>query len=70
MTSLLKENEAAEKLGMTVAALRRWRLERRGPTWIRVGNRVRYREEDLETYVERNEQRTNDNGRRLRFLSR
>ena len=42
MTTLLNEKEAAEKLGMTVAALRRWRLEMRGPTFIRVGTRNRY----------------------------
>ncbi len=70
MTPLLNEKEAAGRLGMTVAALRRWRLERRGPTFIRVGSRIRYREEDLESYVENNAQRLGEGNRRLRSLLR
>ncbi len=70
MTPLLNEKEASKKLGMTVAALRRWRLEMRGPTFIRVGTRIRYREEDLESYVESNAQRIGEGSRRLRSLSR
>jgi excisionase family DNA binding protein len=70
MNPLLTEKEAAEKLGMSVAALRRWRLEMRGPTFIRVGTRIRYREEDLESYVESNAQRTGDVSRRIRSLVR
>lgn len=69
MTPLLNEKEAAEKLGMTVAALRRWRLERRGPTWYRIGNRVRYREEDLEAFIESNAQKGIES-RRPRSLTR
>jgi hypothetical protein len=69
MTPLLTEKEAAGKLVMSVAALRRWRLEMRGPTFVRVGRRIRYREEDLESWVEANAQKMGSGGRRLRTLS-
>jgi hypothetical protein len=49
MFALLTEEQVAEQLHVSVASLRRWRLERRGPQFIKVGSLVRYRPEDLET---------------------
>lgn len=51
MFALLTEDEVAEQLHVSVASLRRWRLERRGPQFIKVGSLVRYRPEDLETWL-------------------
>jgi excisionase family DNA binding protein len=51
MLALLKEEEVAEQLHVSVASLRRWRLARRGPQFIKVGSLVRYRPEDLETWL-------------------
>jgi excisionase family DNA binding protein len=51
MFALLTEEEVAERLHVSVASLRRWRLERRGPQFIKVGSLVRYRPEGLETWL-------------------
>jgi excisionase family DNA binding protein len=43
--------EAAAYLGLKPATLIRWRLDRRGPTYTKIGNRVKYLRSDLDTYV-------------------
>lgn len=45
MESLLNEIQLAETLGMSVAALRRWRYENRGPAWVKLGSAVRYKQD-------------------------
>jgi hypothetical protein len=45
--NLLTECDVSERLHVSVASLRRWRLENRGPRFIKVGSLVRYRPEDL-----------------------
>lgn len=51
---LVTEDEASRILKCTVAALRRWRRERRGPRFVRLGRLVRYRESDLTEFVDQN----------------
>ena len=51
MNSLLTEQDVAKHLHVSLAALRRWRLEGRGPRFIKVGSLVRYRPEELEQWV-------------------
>jgi predicted DNA-binding transcriptional regulator AlpA len=48
---LLNETEVAKKLHVSLACLRRWRLEKRGPKFIKIGQLVRYRPEDLEDWL-------------------
>ena len=48
------EKEAAEMLGCTVSALRKWRLLGRGPTYCKVGRLVRYAESDLQEFLAAN----------------
>jgi excisionase family DNA binding protein len=48
---LFTEQEVAERLHLSPASLRRWRLEKRGPRFIKVGSLVRYRPEDLEEWL-------------------
>jgi hypothetical protein len=48
------EREAAKMLGVSVAALRRWRREHRGPTFVRFERCVRYRVTDLEEFLSQN----------------
>jgi hypothetical protein len=48
----LKEREAAEFLRCSIAALRRWRCEGRGPRWARVGRLVRYPKAWLLEFIE------------------
>ena len=49
---LLKEKQVAETLRVSVAALRRWRIEGRGPRFIRVERLVRYREADVQAWLD------------------
>jgi excisionase family DNA binding protein len=51
MSTLLTEQEVAKRLQVSLASIRRWRLERRGPQFIKVGSLVRYRPEDLESWL-------------------
>ena len=43
--------EAAETLSLSVSALNKWRVEGRGPRFVRLGGRVRYRDEDIESFI-------------------
>lgn len=54
MSDLLSPNDAARVLGVTEAALSRFRHEHRGPIFVRVGKLVRYREADLAAWLESN----------------
>jgi hypothetical protein len=45
--SFLTEFEVAERTRISVATLRRWRLEKRGPKYSKFGSLVRYGEADL-----------------------
>ncbi|MBZ5727519.1 MAG: helix-turn-helix domain-containing protein [Acidobacteriia bacterium] len=51
MLDLITEDEVSKRLNVSVASLRRWRLLGRGPLFIKVGSLVRYRPEDLETWL-------------------
>jgi len=44
MGKLRDEKGAAEFLGCTVSALRKWRLLETGPAYVKVGRLVRYTE--------------------------
>ena len=48
----LTEHEVAERLGLSVATLRAWRLKRRGPRYVRFGRAVRYLTTDIERFVD------------------
>jgi predicted DNA-binding transcriptional regulator AlpA len=43
----LTEGEVAERTQISLATLRRWRLENRGPKYRKFGSLVRYPEEEL-----------------------
>jgi len=51
MVSLMTENEVSKRLNISVASLRRWRLLKRGPAFLKVGSLVRYQPEDLEAWL-------------------
>lgn len=49
---LMTTNEAAPMLGYAPRTLMRWRVERGGPPFVRIGGRVvRYRESDLVAWI-------------------
>jgi hypothetical protein len=52
MEALLNEFEVSEKLQISVASLRRRRILRQGPPFVKVGPLVRYRPEALDQWVE------------------
>ncbi len=54
MTDLLDETAAAQALRLQPKTLCRWRFERRGPAYIKLGGAVRYRSADLADFVTRN----------------
>lgn len=53
-TEALDEHQAAADLGVEVKTVRKWRLEGRGPRWMKYGPgraaAVRYRRSDLEEF--------------------
>lgn len=51
---LIDEKQAAEILGCTVSAMRKWRTLGKGPAYCRVGRLVRYSEADLSAFMEAN----------------
>lgn len=48
---LLNEHEVAAMLGVSVATVRRWRLLRTGPVYIKIGASVRYAPESLAQFI-------------------
>lgn len=56
----LTEAEAADRTGFTVAALKKWRRENRGPDWFKGEGRaggVRYPESWIDEWAESRRQR-------------
>jgi Helix-turn-helix domain len=51
---LYSEKQAAQILACSVAALRKWRLLGKGPTYVKVSRLVRYSEADLAAYLDAN----------------
>lgn len=47
LQSLLNEREVSTIIGMSLPSVRRWRLLKQGPKYLKIGAAVRYRREDL-----------------------
>lgn len=52
LDSLLTEHDVARITGLSVASVRRWRLLRSGPKYLKIGASVRYKPEDLAAWIE------------------
>ncbi len=52
MEKLLSTQEVAEAIGIAPETVRFWRHTGRGPTVVRVGRYVRYRPEDVESWLD------------------
>lgn len=50
-TTVLTVQQAAEYLGLAVSTLNKWRCLGGGPVFLKMGRAVRYRIEDLESYL-------------------
>ena len=51
---VLDINDAAELIGVTVACMRKWKREKRGPTYFQAGRLIRYRRADVENWIGQN----------------
>ena len=52
LETLMTEHHLARITGMSVATVRRWRLLRQGPKYIKIGAAVRYKPEDVSAWLE------------------
>ena len=51
MQTLLTQREAAARLRLSQRSLERYRVSGSGPTYVKAGRLVRYREQDLEKWI-------------------
>jgi predicted DNA-binding transcriptional regulator AlpA len=54
MEALFDQKRAARILGLSVRTLERHRLAGTGPRYARLGRLIRYRQSDLEEWIDRN----------------
>lgn len=52
VAELLNEHDVARVTGLSVASVRRWRLFKQGPKYLKIGSAVRYRAEDVRAWLE------------------
>jgi predicted DNA-binding transcriptional regulator AlpA len=52
LSELLTEHDVARVTGLSVASVRRWRLFKQGPRYLKLGSAVRYRPEDVRAWLE------------------
>jgi predicted DNA-binding transcriptional regulator AlpA len=52
LQELLTERDVARIIGLSVASVRRWRLLRQGPRYLKIGSAVRYKPEDISEWLE------------------
>jgi predicted DNA-binding transcriptional regulator AlpA len=51
LEELLDEHDVARITGLSVASVRRWRLLRQGPKYLKIGSAVRYKPEDVTAWL-------------------
>ncbi len=57
---LIDEAELAARLGVSRATLQSWRYTKRGPSYIKIGRLIRYRNVDVERFLRENTRGTKD----------
>ncbi len=50
---LMDETEAAKRLAVSVRTMQAWRLNGRGPKFVRLGSAVRYSESEINDFITR-----------------
>lgn len=50
-TEYFTSRQAAQYLSISVKCLEKWRSLREGPPYVKLGRSVRYRRDDLDTYM-------------------
>jgi predicted DNA-binding transcriptional regulator AlpA len=67
--ALLNTTEAAKHLGVSPITMSIWRVEKRGPEYVRIGGRcIRYKRSALDAFVESNAGLVGKKGRPLSSL--
>ncbi|WP_407932981.1 helix-turn-helix domain-containing protein [Jannaschia ovalis] len=56
MAERLCPKQAADYIGLSIRTLARYRMERVGPPWLKVGRSVQYRRASIDTWLESQEQ--------------
>jgi predicted DNA-binding transcriptional regulator AlpA len=51
-TEFLNENQVAQQLGVSIATVRRWRAQNKGPRFRKIGASVRYAGRDLKAWID------------------
>lgn len=49
--ALLNERDVAQRMSISLASVRRWRLLSQGPRFFKIGASVRYRPGDVDTWL-------------------
>lgn len=49
--TLLTETEVSKQLRVSLAALRKWRVMKKGPQFLEVGSLVRYKQADVDQWL-------------------
>jgi hypothetical protein len=49
-TDILSEKQAAKELFAKPATLRKWRVRGKGPQYLKLSGRIRYRKQDIEAF--------------------
>ncbi len=62
--ALINEQKAADRLGVSVATLRRWRWSGNGPGFVKIGRAVRYDPADLQAFIEAGRRTSTSDSRR------
>ena len=52
LTQLINEYQVAEMLDVSVATVRRWRLLKQGPRYLKLGALCKYRIQDVTAWLE------------------
>jgi hypothetical protein len=56
--NMFDERAAAKMIGCSVALMRKWRLFNQGPAYVKVGRLVRYRQDDIDAFLNANRVQT------------
>lgn len=54
MSQLLTEKDVAKQLQVTAWTLQNWRSRGQGPKYVKLGRIVRYRQTDIDNWIENN----------------
>jgi len=69
-TTILDEKQAAKRLFARPDTLRKWRTRGKGPVYLKLSGKVRYRLDDLEKFIEQSRVVPSERKRRRRKAGR